>query len=79
MPHCQICLVEVPDHLDDCPVKTGRPVVPGELENYTAYAQAKLMKRLERQRLSALLHKDLMERLKVSSRPPPERPPEQSP
>jgi hypothetical protein len=53
--------------------------VPGELENYTAYAQAKLMKRLERQRLSALLHKDLMERLKVSSRPPPERPPEQSP
>jgi hypothetical protein len=44
MPHCQICLVELPNHLEDCPVKTGRAVSPEE--NYTAHAHDLLMERL---------------------------------
>lgn len=37
-------MVELPNHLDDCPVKTGRTVGPEE--NYTARAHDQLMERL---------------------------------
>jgi uncharacterized protein YceH (UPF0502 family) len=52
MPHCGICLVEAPNHLDDCPVKTGRQVNPAE--NYAAKAHDRLMERLSNQQLQAL-------------------------
>jgi hypothetical protein len=44
MPHCQICLVEAPNHLDNCPVKTGRSVSPDD--NYSEHAHKELMERL---------------------------------
>jgi hypothetical protein len=39
MPHCQICLTPVPDHANDCPVKTGEPV-PGSDSPHQVTVQA---------------------------------------
>jgi len=55
--HCQICFLELPNHLEDCPVKTGRAVGPGD--NYTAYAHDQLMERLRERALQAKQHQGM--------------------
>lgn len=47
MPHCQICLSPVPHHANDCPVKTGEPVMgmnaEAAIQQAIAHDQAQLL------------------------------------